>query len=80
MHRLLSTETPCHQILWWIGGANRWSLVGKRELSGRQLSKTLQHFEQASRPHATADAHGHDDILCTAPFALDQGVTDHAGA
>src|SRR5213594_710439 len=47
----------------------------------RRVSATaLGHFEEARRPHPTADAHGADDIARPASLALDQRVADHPRA
>jgi hypothetical protein len=40
----------------------------------------LYDFEQASRAHAAAYAHGDDNIACSTAFPFDQGMTDQTGA
>src|SRR5580704_10582605 len=45
-----------------------------------QGSQRSQHLEKTGGAHAAADAHGHDDVLDAAAFALDQRVPDQARA
>src|SRR6185295_8763488 len=43
-----------------------------------EASCQLNYFEQTSSTHASADAHGYNDVRCAAAFALDQCVSDEA--
>jgi hypothetical protein len=48
-----------------------------RNVPGPSLG-TSQYLEKPRSAHSATDTHGDDDVLHTAPFALDQRMADHA--
>jgi hypothetical protein len=66
----------------FVDNAQRFSIPHAvsvhRYLSRADLENGSGDFEQPSRAHATANAHGYDDVFDFAPLAFDQGVPDHA--
>src|SRR6476661_4771069 len=60
---------------------NSWRKAFSSLLNRRSMTAlSSKNLKQSGSTLAAADAHGDDDILGAAPFALDQGMAGHARA